>query len=387
MSYIIKIEHVENKEKAGKLRLTSESGEVLIKSEAIGLPQDLVSDINQIVELKIKKYINNKLYINDEQYFRAFKKLENINLNETLEFGNYLFIKNTKNIKELTSVEDAFVVSPDTYLKLSSLSADENIKLEVNKVKFLFFPKNINTKNKNVKVKTLLHNFSIFEKQAHNNLTLSLIKKKSQSDLNFATIPINTKKVSFKGTSTDNNVSYETANTLEFNQPTSILSWVTYFNQNEIDSKILQENINQVKGFENVAKTEIFFTPSGYSVNLYEDEEKSKKIGNVQYDGKTDLYELKSNDGKQINLTMEKDGSSKYSTDGKEYVEVEPKLSNLDSKSSENDKYEVPAQAPTTSKESAYESPSYQESSSSSYSSDSSNSSSSDSGSSYSSPD
>lgn len=95
-----------------------------------------------------------------------------------------------------------------------------------------------------------------------------------------------------------------------FIRPNSGLAWYLYFNNraNEIDKNYVEQNIQNVQGFENVGSSDFKYTPKGYSVTLFEDENKTNPVGRMEFDSQRNCYEVVSNSGEKTLLSVGDNG-------------------------------------------------------------------------------
>lgn len=87
-------------------------------------------------------------------------------------------------------------------------------------------------------------------------------------------------------------------------RPDSILAWSLYFNEKDVNSQNVQNSITELKGFEDVNCCDVKYTTSGYSVKLYEDEQKEKLIGTLTHDSNNGSFSMKKPDGEEITSIM-----------------------------------------------------------------------------------
>lgn len=94
-----------------------------------------------------------------------------------------------------------------------------------------------------------------------------------------------------------------------FYKPNSLLAWMTFFNRNDdISRQQVLDNINNVSGFENVGSADFKYTPSGYSVTMYEDENKQNVMGTLNYNGNEECYKVTSPNGETTYLQQDNNG-------------------------------------------------------------------------------
>ena len=84
-------------------------------------------------------------------------------------------------------------------------------------------------------------------------------------------------------------------------RPHSTLAWFLYFNDlgDNINQRIIDDNIHNISGFENVASSEVRHNPEGYTVKLFDDVDKTNEIGVLKFDTATNSCELRTQTGEK----------------------------------------------------------------------------------------
>lgn len=92
-----------------------------------------------------------------------------------------------------------------------------------------------------------------------------------------------------------------------FIKPNSTLAWYLYFN-NVMDKEYVENNIQNVQGFENVAASEFKYTPKGYSITLFDDKNQNNPVGYMEFDKQKNCYEVSSTSGEKTLLSIGENG-------------------------------------------------------------------------------
>jgi hypothetical protein len=83
-----------------------------------------------------------------------------------------------------------------------------------------------------------------------------------------------------------------------------------------VTNSSVQQNIKSVPGFEAVEHSEVKYSPTGYSVNMYEDEQKQKLIGTLVHDSASNSYVMEAPSGSKTELSIDSNGDAKGSVFG-----------------------------------------------------------------------
>ena len=371
MNYQISISYTDNPNKAGKLTLRDSTNRVILNKVPVSIPDKwLQSDekLNRLnISMEYKDIVPNMKLSADAEYNKVVKKLNELNLDSIIKTNtDYSFISNTISSNGLlNSTQDSFVVSNQDYeilQKSSSLPNSFNsnkVTLTVEKVAFLWFPGNVNRDGNSLDVSKLLNLMDLKQRVYDDNQKETYAK------------PVDTSKggkkpvsSSSKSPVTDNKVNqkdaqertkqedlrrqdeerrrndddyrrrqadedYRRRNDLDafdvvfmYNnpelapmyKPNSMLAWALYFNRDdrEVNNSSVRENINTIPGFEKVEHTEVKYSTSGYSVNMYEDEQKQKLIGTLVHDNNNNSYVMQDPNGAQTTtLNLDSNGDAK----------------------------------------------------------------------------
>lgn len=93
-------------------------------------------------------------------------------------------------------------------------------------------------------------------------------------------------------------------------RPHSTLAWFLYFNDlgDNINQRIIDDNIHNISGFENVASSEVRHNPEGYTVKLFDDVDKTNEIGVLKFDTATNSCELRTQTGEKNIIVPDESG-------------------------------------------------------------------------------
>lgn len=371
MKYSIKIDFTDNTQKAGKLTLTTDRGEVVINKEPIGIPAQERGEISITSRIEKETYLKKEYLDKNYNYDKAFENIQALGLNQALVIGGNFFISNLNKLSsdKINTVADAFVVSADVFNKLSKISDSDLVSIKSNKVSLLWFPEKVNSKNDSISIKQAVNEFKDTQQVAENlykntkaqlfssqsgqqdvlkeyeSSNSKIVKKLLEKDIKNAgkssasssyknksvSEPSNTRNIINQGSYKKRrgvyvSDDYDNSNDIDamdilfmYNypdlapmyKPNSVLAWTMFFNEqnDNVSTQNIQQSINQVPGFENVGHAEVKYTPSGYSVDMYEDENKANKLGTLNYDGTSKNYCIESPTGHQTNLTINDNGS------------------------------------------------------------------------------
>lgn len=372
MKYIAKIEYTGNVERAGKLTLISEDGSVVLSKIPVAMPDEiftapkLFEKIYSTRAVQINMDENLKKFDKSGEYQEAYKEIvKNNSEGYFIKSIGKVLLKPTTDIK-MKNDDHSFVLHKEHFDVLFEILGKKNqLEIETNKVSFLWFPEkvinatgginvtlshfeNIESKVRNVKEDSeRIADLEVAQKKAKINVGVTR-PKLSDAITNISKIvaqeskkstqvikpnkeqpeqPVQTSqsKQSVIQVMPTRTTTYKDPNNLDaldivlmysnpelapFIRPNSSLAWYLYFNDrsNRIDKSYVEENIQNVQGFENVASSEFKYTPKGYSVTLFEDENKNNPIGRMEYDSQKKCYEVVSNSGEKTLLSVGDNG-------------------------------------------------------------------------------
>ena len=358
MNYLINIEFTKNFEKAGKLTLTDNSGNVILSKVPVAVPPHSgISFEKRNLSLSFirreEKEADNLILTGSEKnkYWSAVNRLETAGVNKVVvSDGKPLFMgqKMSYDNQKLVGGESVFVLKENDFEVLSKVINTPNNKvvLSAEQVSFLWFPEKLDMSRTRLSddIKAVLDS----NKSLDSNEKLVAANKEKQKDQKtqkgnvFSTSNQLLKKeekkdpnktqTATKASTLGNNTNVGTARTIgskmssrsatqgyvgnynansrvtgyqgddldpfdvifmnaypdlaPFYKPNSLLAWMTFFNRNDdLSRQQVLDNINNVAGFENVGSADFKYTPSGYSVTMYEDENKQNVMGTLNYNG------------------------------------------------------------------------------------------------------
>ena len=200
--------------------------------------------------------------------------------------------------------ETAFIIKDKDFKTLVSIlsQSGKSFKVEVKHSSFMFFLEDVS----DYQVKNV-QDFYFKMQQEEVNLSnkVKVLKEKEQQKQKIIT------KVSQKNVvSQRNNFDTDPLNDLLafYNpelalmfRPHSTLAWFLYFNDlgDNINQRIIDDNIHNISGFENVASSEVRHNPEGYTVKLFDDVDKTNEIGVLKFDTATNSCELRTQSGEK----------------------------------------------------------------------------------------
>jgi hypothetical protein len=243
----------------------------------------------------------------------------------------------------LQADRSAFIVAEEHFKPLYNISSakDATLNMVANKVRFLWFPakvasssQNINTEYNHVKQteKNLQEQLDIFNKpKVEVSIPKAVVPPKVKDVAKPVTpspIPRNVGKnqqrmigdrVHTQTTVYDNSndidaldimFMYNYPNLAPMYKPNSMLAWYMFFDRSdtEMSRQTINNNVQQIAGFENVANADLKYHQSGYSVTMYEDEQKTKPLGVLNHDNNTGCYEMTSPSGEKTLLKVDDSG-------------------------------------------------------------------------------
>lgn len=356
MKYIAKIDYTGNIEKAGKLTLIGEDNSVILSKVPVAIPGKvfdgsiLFNKIYSTVPVQIELDESLLEFEQNGEYKSVYKKLTEKNVyGFFIKSFSKILIKPTTDFR-MHDDNDAFVMHKEHFDVLFELLCKRNIlELETKKVSFLWFPEKVlhtsdevnmdllkfeylethikNEKTAAEKMKALeiaqkkaklnatnkpklddaISNISKIVEQENKNIFKPEIKK---TDFNLRKVNQNNSSDDLDGL--DIMLMYSNPELAPFMKPNSSLAWYLYFNSRDnINKSYVEENIQNVPGFEDIGASEFKYTPKGYSVTLFADEYKNNEVGRIEFDSQRNCYQVNSNNGESTLLTVEDNGQIK----------------------------------------------------------------------------
>ena len=371
MNYQISISYTDNPNKAGKLTLTNSNNKVILDKVPVSIPERYLESGSNLKSLDISMELKNittniKLTV-DAEYYQAAKKMSQLGLDSVIKTNTgYGFITNTQSSNGLlNTTEDCFVMAQKDYKKFEQATTTGNsftsnkVKLTTEQVSFLWFPGNVNRAGESLNVSKILNLIDKKEKEFTEKqqeiykkpIETSKPEKKSSFDSSLKNVVDNKLASNIKQESIrrqeeerkrqenddyrsrQSNDDYRSRNDLDafdvvfmYNnpglapmyKPNSMLAWALYFNNDDkqVNNASVKENITSIPGFEKVENTEVKYTTSGYSVNMYEDEQKQKLIGTLVHDSNNSSYIMESPSGAKTTLNIDSNGDAKGYVNG-----------------------------------------------------------------------
>lgn len=332
------------------------------------------------VSMELKNITTNIRLTSDVGYYQSAKKISGLDSIIKTNTGYGFIANTQSTNELLNTTQDCFVLLDKDYKKLEqicSMDSFNRVDLTTKKVSFLWFPGNVNRNNELLNVSVALNVMDKKEKEflakekalytkpveaKKNNKKLYIDHFQADTDVKYAPQEEGTKKsdkstylvLNTNGSKIDANQarirqdeerrrqadedyrrrqSNDSSNNLDafdvvfmYNnpglapmyKPNSMLAWALYFNNDDkqVNNVSVRENINSIPGFEKVENTEVKYTTSGYSVNMYEDEQKQKLIGTLVHDSNDSSYIIESPNGGKTTLNMDSNGDAKGYVNG-----------------------------------------------------------------------
>lgn len=362
MKYKAKIEYVDNVQKAGKLTLTNEEGKVLLSKVPVAMPDEifttpkLFEKIHSTRSVQIKIDENLKLLDKNGLYQDSYKEIiQNNSEGFFIKSLGKVLVKPTNETK-MKNDDHAFVMHKEHFQVLFDiLSNKQLLEIESKKVSFLWFPEKVSYLSSSVnlslasfeKLESKIRNekedvdriiaLEVAQKKAKVNVGITkpklseainniakivnnedkkynqnVVKSvKNQSIIQALPVAKNTnKKENSNLDPLDIVLMYSNPELAPFMNPNSSLAWYLYFNNknNNINKNYVEENLQNVQGFENVVSSEFKYTPKGYSVTLFDDSNKSNQVGKIDFDNQNNFYEVISKEGEKTLLSIKDNG-------------------------------------------------------------------------------
>lgn len=360
--------------------IDTDNDEILLSKIPVAIPTQVIEQglMPTSTAMEIKNTSKKSEYATDLDYSKVANKFRFMELLSVLSVdGNLNFISNIplgNNRSSLNATDDSFVLHKDDYNTIKSLinkktfnftGENNQFALTTEKVMFLWFPEKVNTDKNETSITKAVKELTAIEDAAHKRLHEEFPAVSGETK----TVKADTVKVGkdpIKPTKTvlwtekekaDQDArrlqdqhhkeqslaeqreyarrSYDNRNSgnldaldivLMYNnpelapifKPNSMLAWAFYFNhdKNEITNSFVKENLKNVPGFEAVENSEVRYSPTGYSVSMYEDEQKQKLIGTLVHDSSSNSYIMESPSGNKAQLSIDDNGDAKGSVFG-----------------------------------------------------------------------
>ena len=360
MNYSINIVYTGNQNKAGKLTLTdTDNNEVLLNKVPVAIPTQLIEHgpTELSAPMELKNTSKKSEYAGDSDYSKVADKFRFMELSSVLSVdGNLNFIPNIplgNNRTSLNATDDSFVLYKDDYEKIKSLANEKSFnfsgtnnkfELKTEKVMFLWFPEKVNTDKNETSITKAVRELNAREDAANKKLHEEYAtSRETPKTVKTETVKVGkppvekepqdsrrAKEQSARDRALADQRGYDNRNSgnldaldivLMYNspdlapifKPNSMLAWALYFDNknNEVSNTSVQENIKSVSGFESVEYSEVKYSPTGYSVSMYEDEQKQKLIGTLVHDSASNSYVMESPSGNKTELSIDNNGDAK----------------------------------------------------------------------------
>lgn len=368
MKYNAIIEYTGNVERAGKLTLTSEDGRMLLSKVPVAMP-DEIFNVPQLFErihstraVQVKMDDDLKRFDKAGNYEKAYSEVVRGNPEGYfIKSLGQVLIKPTTDSK-MKNDDHAFVMHKQHFEVLFDILAKkEQLEISTNRVSFLWFPEKVinatgsinitlsnfdsvettvrNQKEDGDRIKALesaqkkakvnvgvtkpklsdaVKNIAnIVEQEAKNTVKPIITKPEKQQTVQ---VEANTRQSIIQAVPTrttykddidalDVVLMYSNPDLAPFIKPNSSLAWYLYFsNKDNIDKAYVEENIHNIQGFESVGSSDFKYTPKGYSVTLFEDENKNNPVGRIEFDNQKQCYEVVTQDGEKTLLSVGENG-------------------------------------------------------------------------------
>lgn len=281
MTLTVVIKHNGKVNKAGKLSVIDEQGKTLLSKIPVAIPLKLskssleYSCMAKVMSFNLNRDLLKETFKDIEkdktQYKNAFNDFTENGINNSFIVANTIVIACDQ---VLVNDETAFIIKDKDFKTLVSIlsQSGKSFKVEVKHSSFMFFLEDVS----DYQVKNV-QDFYFKMQQEEVNLSnkVKVLKEKEQQKQKIIT------KVSQKNVvSQRNNFDTDPLNDLLafYNpelalmfRPHSTLAWFLYFNDlgDNINQRIIDDNIHNISGFENVASSEVRHNPEGYTVKLF----------------------------------------------------------------------------------------------------------------------
>lgn len=311
MTLTVVIKHNGKVNKAGKLSVIDEQGKTLLSKIPVAIPLKLskssleYSCMAKVMSFNLNRDLLKETFKDIEkdktQYKNAFNDFTENGINNSFIVANTIVIACDQ---VLVNDETAFIIKDKDFKTLVSIlsQSGKSFKVEVKHSSFMFFLEDVS----DYQVKNVQDFYFKMQKEEVNlSNKVKVLKEKEQQKQKIIT------KVSQKNVvSQRNNFDTDPLNDLLafYNpelalmfRPHSTLAWFLYFNDlgDNINQRIIDDNIHNISGFENVASSEVRHNPEGYTVKLFDDVDKTNEIGVLKFDTATNSCELRTQTGEK----------------------------------------------------------------------------------------
>lgn len=346
MRYNILIEYTSNSSKAGKLTLEDENGGVVLSKVPVAIPNVGEPSYPRLKPLILK--VDTALLPLDSgrEYREKLENLINTGRGSLIinAADNIVFAPQKAGTDILQADKSVFVVKPEHFMTMFDLLTNpaNRIEIKTQQVSFLWFPEKVNRESTDLNLE--LRNINRIENRliqqieakkpstpsftkgtSTKNSAVDLFEKisKTPPKLNKEIAQANLNKAIVQDTNTntrkryDDNVDaldvmimYNYPEIAPFYKPNSMLAWYMYFGRedHQLSRNTIKEEMQNIPGFEGVGNADFKYHPTGYSVTMYEDEQKTKSIGVLTHDKDTGCYEVVSPSGEKTSLKVSDDG-------------------------------------------------------------------------------
>lgn len=349
MHYEIVINYTSKPDKAGKLSVIDSSGNKVLDNIPVAVPFTSTTLNNNNNKLRLidigydsalEKFDVNRSYKNRVQ------KLKEKNRNELIinAFNNVVFAGNVTldyssahvllDTLKLQADENSFILHQKDFKNLSNLVAGNNtFSVKTNQVSLLWFPEKV--LHPATDINSEYQSLDVIKRMVETTKQQSLVKDSRLQDKSLkgssvtsvdnkleTTKIISKPKNHTKTTRSSNNSAYSNDNLDPFDvvfmynfpdlapmyKPNSMLAWHMYFSDNEISKNTVNSEVTKIPGFESVESADFKYTVSGYSIELYENEQKTRCLGTLQYNNQDKSYNLENPNGETTKLKIEENG-------------------------------------------------------------------------------
>lgn len=324
MTLTVKIKHNGNPQKAGKMTVKDSNGHKILSQVAVAIPSN-INKISYTQNMKLLSVaIDNSLLrttLNVEReksnYKDAFDSLTKRGRYDTFVVANGIVFVNADSMV-LHNDSHAFVLDKVSFDKLIKAMRENGdvFHLEVKKTSFIFFTDKVSVDDSK-DVNSLFDKFKRNEELLVKAIKVKQKEKEEEDErLNERKREEEKKRRNAARTNLTNNdpmnellAFYNPALALMFS-PHSTLAWFLYFSESAsaVSQNVIDNNIRDIAGFENVGSCEFENTRNGYTVDLFSDENKSEQIGTINVDTQSNCYELTTSSGEKNVVYPTEDG-------------------------------------------------------------------------------
>lgn len=314
MRYFAHIEYIDNPNKAGKLTLKKETGEVVLSKIPVAIPTNIDS-INTSSSLSIREIKSNPTWLSRDDAEEYKKELNDIDHSLSGERfitdkkDNVIIAMSKKN--QLVSDKNAFVLDNENFNKLATILNKFDVTLTANKVNFLWMPKSVSVSKNDINKE--IGGFLKAEGEIIRNVKKEEDNKKPKVESVFKDVGkknTNKRTISQPTPSNFNNdgldpldilLAYYNPAMAIFLRPTSILAWSMFY-ANSWNKNSIENGFNKIPGFDGIGSCSFKRTEDGYKVAFYSDENKTDAIGVMEFDERKNEYVMLSNEGDKSTL-------------------------------------------------------------------------------------